>query len=665
MKQRLVPLLLVLVQAALVGLAVPSSRGLALAIAAVALVSWHPKLNVPLGATAALACAAALAIPAAMVAIPEPSSSTVASIPRGPWGRVGPSYGEDIPLRVAHFLLAAQAALLFRRTARPAQLVQLLLAMATVTALSYYEPAVWRDTLTANGVLFAAAAALYADAMRIRGDEVCRRRRRVLTIAVLIIVAASSSLSRQLFAQIVQLRRALASQLSAQQSRASSVGFATDGGLYNMSRQKRTHSLLPTLRVFCQDSPGYLRGRVYDRFDGVRWHSDVPVHRTSAAGPDAQHPATLPENRLFVVRQQGGPWQTFHLKSEPGLAGFFFLPLEAGLLEVTGSRIAVDQHDIVVRGPGALEYRWHAGRPFAERPANAYLESLRQPFPRLDPRVDQLANRLFRGSNTLAERIDAVRSYFRDNYLYSLDGFDTPDSTDSVSHFLLEQPPGHCEYFATGTIALLRTQGVPCRYATGFLVLELEDENEEYWVARNRDAHAWVEAFDNESQRWLVVESTPGIELAAQRQTDKNAGGQGGSNAQSNPGLVLWNSGLSAVKELLRSPTYVLGLITLVLLIRYLMIHRRDSKGALEAMRLWLERGLRRRGLVRRPSETLHQFSARIEAERKEEDDWLRRAARWLRQYASVRYGGEPPESLANPRKATACADEAAPGAAL
>ena len=33
------------------------------------------------------------------------------------------------------------------------------------------------------------------------------------------------------------------------------------------------------------------------------------------------------------------------------------------------------------------------------------------------------------------------------------------------------------------------------------------------WIARNRDAHAWVEAFDQERSQWVIVESTPGVDV--------------------------------------------------------------------------------------------------------------------------------------------------------
>ncbi len=54
---------------------------------------------------------------------------------------------------------------------------------------------------------------------------------------------------------------------------------------------------------------------------------------------------------------------------------------------------------------------------------------------------------------------------------------------------------------------------VPSRYVTGYVVVELEGEYGDYWLARNRNAHAWAEAYDDDRRRWLSVEATPGMSL--------------------------------------------------------------------------------------------------------------------------------------------------------
>jgi hypothetical protein len=76
-----------------------------------------------------------------------------------------------------------------------------------------------------------------------------------------------------------------------------------------------------------------------------------------------------------------------------------------------------------------------------------------------------------------------------------------------LNEFLLRRRSGHCEYFATATALLLRQLGIPARYAVGYSVTEYSPLERRY-VARQRDAHAWVLAHVDGT--WRVVDTTPG-----------------------------------------------------------------------------------------------------------------------------------------------------------
>ena len=77
-----------------------------------------------------------------------------------------------------------------------------------------------------------------------------------------------------------------------------------------------------------------------------------------------------------------------------------------------------------------------------------------------------------------------------------------------LAYFLTVRPPAHCEYFATATAILLRAGGVHARYVTGYVISGRNPVDNSYFALR-RNAHAWVEAYDDVEQRWVIVESTP------------------------------------------------------------------------------------------------------------------------------------------------------------
>jgi hypothetical protein len=117
------------------------------------------------------------------------------------------------------------------------------------------------------------------------------------------------------------------------------------------------------------------------------------------------------------------------------------------------------------------------------------------------PRPRGRRNGLRRG--TPAETVAAVRAYFDA-------GTRTPSTWAIASArsptFLAADHKGHCEYFASGTVMLLRSLGIPARYAAGYSAQEWSTL-ERAFVVRNRHAHAWAQAYVDGG--WIEVDTTP------------------------------------------------------------------------------------------------------------------------------------------------------------
>jgi hypothetical protein len=78
----------------------------------------------------------------------------------------------------------------------------------------------------------------------------------------------------------------------------------------------------------------------------------------------------------------------------------------------------------------------------------------------------------------------------------------------SLESFLFEHKSGQCEYFASAMVLMLRSQGIPARLVTGFLGGEY-NPFEGYYVVRDSNAHAWVEAYLEEQGGWRIFDPTP------------------------------------------------------------------------------------------------------------------------------------------------------------
>jgi hypothetical protein len=278
----------------------------------------------------------------------------------------------------------------------------------------------------------------------------------------------------------------------------------------------------------------------------------------------------------------------------------------------------------------------------------------------LDPRVGRLASTIFEGCNTTSEKIDAVIKHFRTNYTYLL-GLSAPSDRDKLTYFLLEESTGYCEYFASGAAILLRLAGVPTRYITGFLVTQ-KSLSGDTWVARNMDAHAWVEAWDQQQNRWKIVEATVGQDLGLMSIDEQTAGRSDSAGALLTQllqdvyeyglfGVLGWLFKSYGFRAGLILMTIFLGLILLVKLFRRCEMKKSGSRAQLMAMKnprliglhkmlARMDRKVKAAGLRRDISETLHAFSQRLRIRETGDGLWTK-ISDWYLEYTHLRYRRE------------------------
>lgn len=135
----------------------------------------------------------------------------------------------------------------------------------------------------------------------------------------------------------------------------------------------------------------------------------------------------------------------------------------------------------------------------------------------------------FEGSQEMV--IEQIQDYLAFEFGYTVSPGRTPSDRDFVLYFLQEKKQGFCVHFASAACLLLRTMGIPARYAEGYCfdytVYEearaYEGDNTEWNTGysgldydipvtvelTDGNAHAWVEVYFQELG-WVPVEFTLG-----------------------------------------------------------------------------------------------------------------------------------------------------------
>ena len=107
-------------------------------------------------------------------------------------------------------------------------------------------------------------------------------------------------------------------------------------------------------------------------------------------------------------------------------------------------------------------------------------------------------------AKTPYQKATAIEQWLEENKEYSLH-VKRPDGNIADS-FVFDMDKGYCVYYATAMTAMLRTQGIPARFATGYTQGQRTDEDT--WVVRGLDSHAWVEVYFPDTG-WVRFDPTP------------------------------------------------------------------------------------------------------------------------------------------------------------
>ncbi|MBW2457558.1 MAG: DUF3488 domain-containing protein, partial [Deltaproteobacteria bacterium] len=372
-------------------------------------------------------------------------------------------------------------------------------------------------------------------------------------------------------------------------------------------------------------SPDHLRGIVYSRYLGGRW-SVAPDHET------------VPVQTPFELEPTADRVTLEVLDDHPRR---YFLPLEATQVAVDSGVARLDPTTVLAPVPAepaeTIWYRTEGERSYAlAAPGDgdvAMPEAVRAA-------VAPLARRWTAGAADRAAVLAALEQHLQTEFAYTLE-VEMSGRRDPVVQFLLEQRRGHCEYFASAMALLSRSLGIPARVVAGYRVTE-RNELGDYYIVRERNAHAWVEAWVP-GQGWRTFDPTPPTELLASSTTSTPLGAALVDLAGRGWRLFLDWLDRRTPQEMLAPPA-VFGL--LLLLVRWLRsrAERRRQLGGRtgsdpplpcladlsQALGLW--------GIVRGASETLEQLAHRLSETRLPEER-AGDAATLLRRYAAHRYG--------------------------
>ncbi|MBP5298642.1 MAG: transglutaminase domain-containing protein [Lachnospiraceae bacterium] len=126
----------------------------------------------------------------------------------------------------------------------------------------------------------------------------------------------------------------------------------------------------------------------------------------------------------------------------------------------------------------------------------------------LSPKLREFMDKVYSGAESDVDKIDRLEELLR-SFTYSETPGELPDGikneSDFLDYFVLESRKGFCSHFATAFVLLARAEGIPARYAQGYIVYP---KGKREITVKSSWGHAWPEVYyDNAG--WIAYEPTP------------------------------------------------------------------------------------------------------------------------------------------------------------
>lgn len=253
----------------------------------------------------------------------------------------------------------------------------------------------------------------------------------------------------------------------------------------------------------------YWRGLILDQFDGRRWDSAGAQSRWSRpvkVDPGRLLTTSHPAYQVMLVPHQQR-WVFALDGSTPASSNL--LPSDMGLYRLKTDAIQPTRYQMEL--PEASKGRVFSRLPTAvlmsgvDRSNSTLKQDLQVPSAQVNPRSQAYIRQLrqsFSDDMGLIEHL--MRQFAEQDFFYTLEPPLVGDHF--VDEFFFDSKQGFCEHYASSLAYLLRLAGIPARVVLGYQGGELNEQSN-YMIVAQYDAHAWVEAFI-ETIGWLRLDPT-------------------------------------------------------------------------------------------------------------------------------------------------------------
>lgn len=254
----------------------------------------------------------------------------------------------------------------------------------------------------------------------------------------------------------------------------------------------------------------YWRGIALDRFDGKSWSIDTAnygdyerSYRRNSSGV-----INILKNQEKIIAQE--------IVTEPTDTDILFaINYPVSYSEVGRTVYEVNNSYFLPYKPKQrIKYRAYsklsgasedelrnAGEDYTYYIRTRYLQ-----LPELSERMKSLALQITNNDSNPRDKVNSIKNYLLREMNYTIT-LEEGSGEFPLDDFIFEKKEGHCEYFATALVVMLRINGIPSRIVNGFIGGTWNNHGD-FYLIKESDAHSWVEVY-YPGYGWWTTDPTP------------------------------------------------------------------------------------------------------------------------------------------------------------
>lgn len=328
----------------------------------------------------------------------------------------------------------------------------------------------------------------------------------IITIFTSIILVSLLTLSfnKGLFALEKKLNQELMDWISSKDSPSSSVGLSSDFEIKSHVNLKLSNN--PVMIVYSDKKIDYLKAQVFNVYQNSKWGNiskkkveaynfEINKKKYSSfdfiTAKDLEKEDILSEGKLEFIQKKDSfiplPYyaKAFKVNKDNELNNFYTLENKNNL-----SNFYFYGND---------NYLFKSNKRLVRESLllDNYLKDI----------LEKKSLEITKGAKNNIEKAKLIQQFFQNNFKYSLDVSFNPNK-EPIIDFIFNKKVGFCSHFSSAMVLMLRSLNIPSNIIGGYLTQEYDNYIKGY-IVREKDAHAWVEVYDEKNNLWVKFDPTP------------------------------------------------------------------------------------------------------------------------------------------------------------